>query len=96
MVLKCLAPLRRRETDVYALVYLVESNEPDGSRASGFRPGYIATVWPMDSISKNWVLGRFSEGTEFWFLPREKWGEPGAFRLDVVERSTPTFSLVRE
>lgn len=96
MILDSVSAFPRDAGDVYALVYLVESSQADGSPVPGFRPGYVATVWPTSSISDNWLVGAFSDGTEFCFLPRERWGEGRDFRLDIVESVTPTFSLTRQ
>lgn len=96
MIVERLAPLPRDVGGAYALVYLIESNELDGSPVKGFRPGYIATVWPRANISHEWLVGVLSDGTEFYFLPRNKWGEGGEFQLDVEELVTPTFSLTRQ
>lgn len=87
---------RRAAGEVYALVYLVDAKGPDGSEDPSFRPGYIATVWPRTSVSANWLLGTLPGGTEFYFLPRERWGEAGRFLLDVVDSSVVVFSLVRQ
>jgi hypothetical protein len=90
------AGFAREADEIYALVYLVESNAPEGTPVPGFRPGYVALVWPAAaSVSQNWLAGGLSDGTDFCFLPRERWGEGGTFRLDM-EQVTPTYSLVRQ
>ncbi len=75
---------------VFALVYMFQFENADGTMVKGFRPGYQAGPWPTKHIGGRWLLARLPNGTEFYFLPRGVWDAGATYRLDTVG---PLFSI---
>ena len=75
------------------LAYMIESKEPDGRVSPGFRPGYVAMVWPSDYASADWAYGHLSDGHPFSLVPRHSPVDSAAsVVIDVLDAAQGTFS----
>lgn len=82
--------------DIFALVFVSNFTNPDGTMVEGFVPGYSSAVTKWND-GDGCVLVRLPSGMEFYVIPRPRTGyelSPDAsYAIDLIEPRHGTFTI---
>ncbi|WP_224701723.1 hypothetical protein [Devosia aquimaris] len=76
--------------EVFALVWVSNHADADGTPVPGFEPGYMCGPVYSQGLASPWALAQLPDGSQFYFMPRFTWSAQEHY---LVDRQGTLFSI---
>jgi hypothetical protein len=76
--------------EVFALVWVSEHRESNGTQVPAFEPGYMCGPLYSEGLTAPWVQAQLPDGSRFYFMPRFNWIAEEHY---LVDKPGPLFSV---